>query len=329
MKPSQHLSHSTNRIMKSRNLFIIFLFSLFSCKSLKDSWDNLNLFPVSQDIELGKQVNAEISSDQNQFPKVPEQGNEELYQYVRGIVNKILNSSGIEYAKDFVWQVTLINDIKTQNAFATPGGYIFVYTGLLKFLDSEDQLAGVLGHEIAHAAKRHSTKQLTKMVGLQVLADAALGNKETVKQVATALIGLTFSRAHETQADSMSVIYLCPTEYNASGASGFFKKVQGQPTPPEWLSTHPNPANRVQNIDGKHKSMGCTGTATFTDRYQKMKLLLDKIPPPPGKKDTQKNLPNTNTNKTKTEETQKDKMGKPIPANTGTEGQHKKIEKPK
>ncbi len=310
--------------------FLISLICLCSCKSLKDGWDNLNLFPVSQDVELGKQVYDEISANQSQFPKVSEQGNEELYQYVRSIVTKILNKGPVEYSKDFAWQVTLINDIKTQNAFATPGGYIFVYTGLLKFLDSEDQLAGVLGHEIAHAAKRHSTKQLTKMVGLQVLADAALGNKETVKQVATALIGLTFSRAHETQADSMSVIYLCPTEYNAAGASGFFKKIKDQPTQPEWLSTHPNPSNRIQNIDNKEKSMACTGNETYNDRYAKMKLLLNKIPAPAGKP-ADKTLPNTNTNKTKTVEPKKDKMGKPIPTNTPTDstGQHKKIEKPK
>jgi predicted Zn-dependent protease len=317
--------------MKLRIFLLLTLISICSCKSLKESWDNLNLFPITQDVELGKQVNDEISANQSQFPKVSEQGNEELYQYVRGIVNKILMKGPVEYSKDFAWQVTLINDIKTQNAFATPGGYIFVYTGLIKFLDSEDQLAGVLGHEIAHAAKRHSTKQLTKMVGLQVLADAALGNKETVKQVATALIGLTFSRAHETQADSMSVVYLCPTEYNAAGASGFFKKIKNVPTPPEWLSTHPNPSNRIENIDGKHKSMGCTGKETYKDRYEKIKLLLDKIPAPPGKPSTDKTLPNANTNKTKTADTKKDKMDKPVPTNAGkdTTQQHKKIEKPK
>lgn len=316
--------------MKIRIRWTISLIVLLcSCKSLKDSWENLNLFPVSQDVELGKQVNLEISNNQKDFPKVSEQGNEELYQYVRGVVHKILYNGSIDYAKDFAWQLTLINDIKTQNAFATPGGYIYVYTGLLKFLDSEDQLAGVLGHEIAHASLRHSTKQLSKMVGLQVLSDAALGNQETVKQVATAIIGLSFSRAHETQADSMSVIYLCPTEYNAAGASGFFKKIQGQPTQPEWLSTHPNPNNRIQNIDGKFKSLGCKGRETYVERYQKMKLLLDKIAPANGTNDT-KTLPNSNPNQNKPGNTNKDKMGKTAPTNQGNgQDPHKKIEKPK
>jgi predicted Zn-dependent protease len=316
--------------MKTRILILLTLFWMCSCASLKDSWDNMNLFPVSQDVELGKQVNDEISSNPTNFPKVSEQGNEELYKYIRNVVHKILTDGNVEYAKDFAWQVTLINNPKTLNAFATPGGYIYIYTGLLKFLDSEDQLAGVLGHEIAHAAKRHSTKQLSKNVGIQMLADAALGDKATVKQVATALIGLTFSRANETQADSMSVVYLCPTEYNAAGASGFFKKIEGQPTQPEWLSTHPNPANRIQNIDSKNRSLGCAGKETYKDRYQKMKLLLDKIATTPDTTNTPGSLPSSDSNTNKPENTNKDKMGKPIPTNSGNETeQHKKIEKPK
>jgi len=311
--------------MKLRNMkyliLTVFLFLEFSaCKSLKKGWDNLNLFPVSQDVELGKQVYGEIIANEKDFPKLPESGNEELYKYINAIVQKILLTGKVDYAKDFPWKITIINDPKTQNAFATPGGYIFIYTGLLKFLDSEDQLAGVLGHEIAHAANRHSTKQLTKIVGLQVLADAALGNKETIKQVATALIGLSFSRAHETQADTFSVIYLCQTDYNANGASGFFKKIKGQGSQPSWLSTHPNPANRIESIDGKQKAMGCKGNQSYEKAYAKMKALLDKINPPILPEE--KTIPNTNANSTK-------KESKTPPPDTTVINKNKKIEKPK
>lgn len=284
---------------------------LFSCNALKKGWDNLNLFPVAQDIELGKQVSMEIESNQAEFPVVPEKGNEVLYNYVKSLVTKILSSGKVNYANDFPWKITLINDINTLNAFATPGGYIYIYTGLLKFLDSEDQLAGVLGHEIAHAANRHSTKQLSKILGVQVLADASLGKQEVVKQVATTLLALSFSRAHETDADSMSVIYLCNSEYNAAGASGFFKKMQDQPSPPTWMSTHPNPKNRIENIDGKQKSLGCTGTATKSAEYAKIKALVDKIP---GSKQS-------------TDPANKTESNTPLPAND-SDKRHKKIEKP-
>ncbi len=291
-------------------LFFIFLSIVFtSCKTLQEGWDNLNLFPVSQDVALGKQVHFEIDSNKVQYPEVPEQGNEELYKYVRTIVHKILKSGKVEYSNDFPWKVTILNDTSTLNAFATPGGYIYLYTGLIRFLDSEDQLAGVLGHEIAHAAKRHSTKQLSKLLGVQILADASLGNKALIKQVATTLLALSFSRAHETQADSMSVVYLCPTEYNASGASGFFHKIENQPTPPSWLSTHPSPNNRIQNIENKSKALDCKGQTRNIAEYERIKKLVDRIPPP--------NTGTANPTPTQT----------PAPANSEDKRQ-KKLEKP-
>ncbi|HRH99995.1 MAG TPA: M48 family metallopeptidase [Saprospiraceae bacterium] len=276
------------------------------CSTLKKTWNEANVFPVSQDVELGKQVYDEILSNPTEYPIVPEAGNEELYSYVRGIVKKILNTGKVNYSTQFAWKVSLVNNEKIQNAFATPGGYIFVYTGLMKFLDSEDQLAGVLAHEIAHAAQRHSTRQLTKILGVQALADAAFGKKETIKQVATAVVGLQFSRDHETEADSFSVKYLCPTSYNAAGAAGFFKKIAGQPTPPQWLSTHPNPSNRIKNIENKSIALQCSGKDTYQTRYTQIKALITKIPPPTIPQGSQ--LPkNTNANQGK------DSSGKPAP----------------
>lgn len=300
-------------------LTVFLLLQLTSCSSLKKGWDNLNLFPVSQDVELGNQVYLEIANNPGEYPELPEQGNEEIYRYVRGIVSKVLKSGKVEYANDFEWKITLLNDPKTLNAFATPGGYIYIYTGLIGFLDSEDQLAGVIGHEIAHAAKRHSTKQLSKILGVQVLADAALGKQEVIKQVATTLLALSFSRAHETEADSMSVIYLCPTEYNAAGASGFFKKMEGQPTPPSWLSTHPNPKNRIQQIEDKYRRMGCTGTSRNEADYARIKERIAKIPAPPKVQNQDPQKGGTGTTPAKT--------SNPAPSGDG-DSRHKKLEKP-
>ncbi len=269
--------------MKIKLFVILGLFSFCSCKWAKKSWNNLNVFPVSQDIELGKQVSAEIEANTAEFPILAQAGNETLYNYVNGLVKKILATNLVDYTKDFAWKVSIINDPKTLNAFCTPGGYIYIYTGLISYLDSEDQLAGVIGHEIAHAANRHSTKQLTKALGVQVLLDAALGKKEVLKQVTGALVVLSFSRAHETQADSFSVKYLCPTNWKANGAAGFFKKIEGQGAPPKWLSTHPNPANRVKSIDSKSAELKCTGNETNITAYNQIKALIKNITPPPVK----------------------------------------------
>ncbi len=249
----------------------IAMLGLFSCKGGKKL--KLNVFSVDQDIQLGKQVSQQIESDKKQFPILPERGNTEIYRYVRKITGKILNSGKVKYKSRFAWQVKIIDDPKTLNAFATPGGYIYVYTGLIKYLDSEDHLAGVMGHEIAHADLRHSTRQMTKVYGIDLLLSALTGKESAIKQVATGLLSLKFGRNHETESDEHSVIYLCPTSYKADGAAGFFKKLQSQGggRPPQFLSTHPNPGNRVANITKKRQELKCRGTQTYRREYAKVK----------------------------------------------------------
>ncbi|MEL6970588.1 MAG: M48 family metallopeptidase [Bacteroidota bacterium] len=247
---------------------------MISCSST----GGLNLFSVQQDIELGRQVSQEINSNPAEFPILPERGNEEVYRYIRNLTSTILNSGKVAYRDEFAWEVKIIDDPETLNAFATPGGYIYVYTGLIKFLDSEDELAGVMGHEIAHSAQRHSTQQMTKAYGLQVLLSVVTGrsNPGMIEQIALGLASLNFSREHETEADAYSVEYLCGTSYNAAGAAGFFRKMEGSggSRPPEFMSTHPNPGNRVEAIDSKARAMGCRGQATNRGEYTRIKQLL-------------------------------------------------------
>ncbi|MBK7409598.1 MAG: M48 family metalloprotease [Saprospirales bacterium] len=254
-------------------LFIVL--TLVACDFKKAS-QSVNFFSVQDEITLGKQVEQEIAGDPAQFPLLPEKGNEEVYQYVRGLAKKILNTGKVAYKDEFAWEVKIIKDDKTLNAFCTPGGYIYVYTGLIKFLDSEDQLMGVMGHEIAHAALRHSTRNLTKIYGIEMLYQIITGKAQPgmLEQIALGLVSLKFSRDHETEADENSVLYLCGTTYNAAGAAGFFKKMQGQPTPPAFLSTHPDPGNRVANMEKKKVELNCKGTMTNQSAYQNIKSKL-------------------------------------------------------
>jgi len=171
----------------------------------------------------------------------------------------------------------IIQDDSTLNAFAAPGGYIYIYTGILKFLDSEDQFAGILGHEIAHADLRHSTRSMTKMYGIQVLLDVLAGDRAAIKQMTAGLIGLKFSRKHESQADAKSVDYLCPLDYNANAGGAFFEKITalGGSRTPEFLSTHPDPGDRIENFQNMAIVNGCQGTKTYETEY---KAMLAKLP---------------------------------------------------
>lgn len=258
--------------------FLMTFLMTTSCNALKKPGGGFNLFTVQQDIELGKQVKNEIESNSAEYPVLPESSNRQAYAYIQKITDKLLNTGKVAYRNEFAWEVKIINDDKTLNAFCTPGGYIYVYTGLIKYLDSEEQLAGVMGHEIAHAAQRHSTRQMTKLYGIQTMLSVATGQAEPgmMSQIALSVISLKNSRSHEEEADAYSVEYMCPTSYEADGAADFFKKLeaQGGSRPPEFLSTHPNPGNRVANITKKAKANGCRGNQTYKSEYTQFKNSL-------------------------------------------------------
>ena len=261
--------------MKNQIIFIA-LIAIGLLSSCGQKGGGFNMYSVSQDRQLGAQVNEQILSDPGQFPVLDPVRYKESYDHIQRITNTILNSGKVVNRDEFKWEVRLIHDDETLNAFCTPGGYIHVYTGIIKFLDTEDQLAGVMGHEIAHADRRHSTKQMTKMMGLSVLLEVLAGNQQSLKQVAAGLIGLKFGRSHETDADDHSVIYLCETPYRADGAAGFFKKLTeaGGSRPPEFMSTHPDPGKRVENIVHNAQTLGCRGKATNTAQYKRFKASL-------------------------------------------------------
>ena len=207
----------------------------------------------------------------------------EVYDFLYHVRDGILNSGTVAYKEEFAWEVYVIDDDETLNAFATPGGYIYVYTGLIKYLDHADDLAGVMGHEMAHADLRHTIRTLQKTYGVQVLLSVALGRDpgalaQIAAQIAGQLAGLQFSREYETEADEHSVDYLSQTEYACNGAAYFFTKLTageegGQP--PEFLSTHPNPENRIENINSKAGSVGCDTSLATNTNYDAVKASLD------------------------------------------------------
>jgi predicted Zn-dependent protease len=265
-----------NQIFKSLKPVLLLLVFALCINSSCSTGKGFNLFSPEQDIELGRQVKEQILSNPQEYPVLPERGNEDVYRYVRGITAKILNSGQVAYRDEFAWEVYIIDDDDVLNAFASPGGYIFVYTGLIKFLDAEHELAGVLGHEIAHAAQRHSTEQMTKIYGISALVSIVTGNADPglLEQIALSLLSLKFSRSNEQEADMRSVAYLCPTEYKADGAAAFFIKMEGQPSPPEFLSTHPSPANRVSDIQAQADELNCSGRSENESAYSRIKQSL-------------------------------------------------------
>lgn len=215
-----------------------------------------NIFSVRDDVALGRDIDAEIRTNPKEYPILD---NSRVREYLQNMVNTIVQAPTVEYRSTFPYKVTLLNDDRTINAFATPGGYIYVYTGLLRFCENEAMLAGILAHEIAHSEERHGTEHMTQALGFQVVLDIISGrnNSEVVNLAAssaTLLATLANSRDDELEADTRGFIYLQSTPWWPGGIKLFFEKMlleqqRGTTVFEDWLSTHPAPEDRVANIN--------------------------------------------------------------------------------
>lgn len=153
------------------------------------------------------------------------------------------------------------------NAFALPGGKVGVYTGLLKLTESDDQLAAVIGHEIAHVTSRHGaerTSQNLAVAGVGLIAAVGMdaGEVDTGKRNAilaaygvgsTVGLMLPYSRLHETEADAVGLRFAAGAGYDPRAAAAFWRRMQaanqGRTRPPEFLSTHPAEATRIKTLE--------------------------------------------------------------------------------
>ncbi|MFT6167467.1 MAG: putative Zn-dependent protease [Vicingaceae bacterium] len=259
------------KIFASFLILTLVAISFQACNKDDDGPTKVLLFSPSKDASLGKEVQQEIFNNPLDYPILDSVRYALAYSYIRGLKDSILNTGEIDYRDEFAWQVYIIEDDATLNAFATPGGYLYFYTGLIKYLQNEDDLMGVMGHEIAHADKRHSVQQLQREYGVNLLLSIALGNEPgQAALILTSLGTLKFSRNNETEADLESVSYLAKTPYRCDGAATFFKKLaaSGQSGGPVFLSTHPSPDDRVEKITAEAMSIGCDTNYYAPSSYQ-------------------------------------------------------------
>ena len=181
---------------------------------------------------------------------------------VKRIGQRIAQTTEALHKVNYQWEFFVIDNDEEANAFCLPGGKVFVYTGLFKYTENDDELAAVMGHEIAHALARHgaermSSGQLQQMSG-QVLGAVmqSRGNPASTAMVMQAFgmgtqlgVMLPHSRTQEYEADHIGLILAAKSGYNPRSALSFWEKfgASGE-TPPEYMSTHPAPANRIAEI---------------------------------------------------------------------------------
>jgi hypothetical protein len=243
-----------------------------------------NVYSKEQDIQLGHQAAQQVSR------QVDVVNNSRLQQYIDRLGAKLARRPE---AGGYPYEFTLIND-PSINAFALPGGPIFVHSGLIAAADNEAQVAGVLAHEIAHVALRHATSQASKANLLQfpaALAAAILGQGSAGAQLGQAGLGfglnalmLRYSRAAEEEADALGTRIMSGAGYNPLEMARFFEKLEaeGGSRAPQFLSSHPNPGNRVEDVQAEIQTLpprSYEQTAT-TGEFMEAKQLVAQLPKP-------------------------------------------------
>lgn len=183
-----------------------------------------------------------------------------MQRRAEGIAERLLRAAGEDPA---AWEVVVFRGDEV-NAFALPGGKIGVYEGMMELADSDDQLAAVIAHEIAHNEAAHAQERLSSQIATQTgidLASAVLGGATSAdRNLIAGILGagaqygvlLPYSRNQELEADELGLCYMAQAGYNPEAAVALWRKMQGETAGvPSFLSTHPAPAERIESLQAQ------------------------------------------------------------------------------
>jgi len=286
--------------LKKYACLLILLLPLISCASGKpytrpyeeaEVGGGFNLFSEEEELQLGMAFSEEVEGE---YPVLKDQS---ITDYVSEMGQNLARHSK---RPDIPYHFKVV-DTKTVNAFALPGGYVYINRALLDLVDDESELAGVIGHEIGHIVGRHGTKQLSKklvLAGILIGAAEAIGQKSekwgAITQIAGSLgffLGMMkYSRDDEREADWLAINEIYRAGYNPQGMVTLFdefKKLhQRNPSRFEqFFLSHPNADERIENMEQELSKLHYKGKVyQSSPQFDEMKKKLSELPPPPDAK---------------------------------------------
>ena len=249
--------------------------SVGACASVRESGARLAAdaaLPPKDEIAIGKKMRIELEKELKLHPS------DEVQSYIKNLGKKL--AAGTKSPVPLRFHV--VKDDKEINAFAIPGGDIYVYTGLMKAAHDEAELACVLGHEISHVTRRHVAQQLTSQMGLQAVQDLVLGDdpgalKGLASQLAQTGVLLKFSRDHERDADEHGIPLCNSRGFDPDGLVRMFQtfKRQGEgPAALAFLQSHPLPSERIESAKALIKTLKPKGDDRNVDSYRALQSKL-------------------------------------------------------
>jgi len=247
-----------------------------------------NSYSLADDVKLGRDAAKDVEK------QMPVLHDDEVTDYVRGVGDRLATAIPIDFSHPEFQYTFKVVDVKDINAFALPGGPMYVHRGIIEAAASEGELAGVMAHEMSHVALRHGTAQMSKASKfgfgqlLGAVAGIAVGGAAGEAIIDATNFGLNatflrFSRDYEKQADLLGVQIMATAGYDPRDLAHMFQTIEkeGGDRPPQWLSDHPNPGNRVQYINEEADHLQITNPIRVTDAFTNVQAHLKTLPPAP------------------------------------------------
>src|SRR4051812_22656805 len=255
-----------------------------------------NKYTPAQDVELGRQAAAEV---EKQLPLLRD---EAVSSLVSSIGRRLAANIPPELEhREFQYSFKVVN-VREMNAFALPGGPMYVNRGMIEAAHTEGEIAGVMAHELSHVALRHGTAQATKATKYEIgnllgaVVGAVIGGKVggAVAQGTQFGLGtafLRFSRADERQADLLGSHIMAAAGYDPREMANVFKTLekQGGSGGPQWLSGHPNPGDRYNAIANEAKVLQVRNPIRDSRDFAEVQAQLRRMPPAPTTEQATKN----------------------------------------
>jgi hypothetical protein len=247
-----------------------------------------NNYKIEQDVELGREAEREVRQ------QLPMLRNEQVTSYVQDLGRRLVNAIPPELRNDkFRYSFDVVN-VREINAFALPGGPMFVNRGMLEAARNEGEAAGVMAHEISHVALRHGTAQASKAAPYQwgsiagAIAGAIIGGNwgRVVSEGTQFGLGVSFlryGREFERQADTLGAQIMARAGYDPREMANMFRTIEKQSGSggPEWLSSHPNPGNRYEAINKEAEMLRVSNPVRDSGEFQRVKTALSRLPKAP------------------------------------------------
>ena len=245
-----------------------------------------NKYKVQDDVKLGRDYSVQVEKE---FPILRDP---DATAYLESVGRRLVNNIPAEFQEPaFRYSFKIVN-ARDINAFALPGGPMYVNRGMIEAAKNEGEMAGVMAHEIAHVALRHSTAQATQqsnplnqVLGIgAILGGAILGGQTGAaigQQIYSGLLVYPYSREYETQSDILGARILASAGYDPRDLANMFRTIERESggSGPEWLSTHPSPANRYENINREADQLDVSrNPIKMTRGFERVQAKLRSLP---------------------------------------------------